>query len=285
LAAGGFSLANSPNPSFNTCVSRRFVLRAGLIGACSCLLPWRALAAASATVGFYAANRAKCLADFRGVCAGAEKWLMPRTSAATAKAVSAEAMRRFETLLPGLPDLGGTENRNQPFITVAGWLTALYLAMREKGLAAKDAGRLLYDLYAADWSALPPQKAQAMGAVLFTPQYLAALQAWAETSQKRLFPGDWVVRAVPGDGKTFDVGYDYTECGVVTYFKAQGVPEVAPYFCLNDFLASRAQGTGLARQHTLAQGDPLCDFRYKRDRPVTQDWDTEVPRFEGKMPA
>ena len=92
-------------------------------------------------------------------------------------------------------------------------------------------------------------------------------------------------RFLPGDGKTFDAGYDYTECGAVKYFKAQGVAEVAPYFCLNDFLASRAQGTGLVRKGTLAQGDPLCDFRYKRDRPVTQDWDTEVPRFSGRKPA
>ena len=117
------------------------------------------------------------------------------------------------------------------------------------------------------------------------PYNRTCMRAWAENSQKRLIPGDWVVKFVPGDGKTFDVGYDYTSCGAFNYFKAQGAAEVAPYFCLNDFLASRAQGTGLSRQHTLAQGDSVCDFRYKRDRPVTQDWDTEVPRFAVKKPA
>jgi hypothetical protein len=269
----------------NTGVSRRFVLRAGLVGACACLLPWPALGAPVELAGYYAANKAKFMKDFKGVCAGAENWLMPRTSADTAKAIAADAGRRFEALLPKLPDLGGNANRNQPFITAAGWLTALYQAMRQKGMTAKDAGRLLYDLYANDWSTLPPQKAHAMGAALFSPQSVAALKAWATSSQQRLFPGDWVGTFVPGDGKTFDLGYDYTECGAVKFFKAQGVPEVAPYFCLNDFLASRAQGTGLSRQHTLAQGDPLCDFRYKRGRPVTQDWDTEVPRFAGKKPV
>jgi hypothetical protein len=263
-------------------VSRRFVLRAGLVGACACLLPWPSFAA---TPGFYIENRDRFLADFKGVCAGAEKWIAPRASGPTAKAVADDAMRRFETLLPGLPDLGGRANRNQPFITLAGWLTALYLAMREKGMPARDAGRLYYDLYAAEWASTPEQKAHAMGAALFTPQYLAALTQWADASQKRLLPGDWVGQAVPGDGKTFDVGYDYTECGAVKYLKSQGAAEVAPYFCLNDFLASRAQGTGLSRKGTLAQGDPLCDFRYKRDRPVTQSWDTEAPRFDRKKPA
>lgn len=279
-------MSNPASPSPDTTgqggVNRRFVLRAGLVGACACLLPWRV---AAAPVGYYAANREKFLHDFDGVCAGAENWLMPRTSATLAKAIAVDAKRRFESLLPDLPDLGGTANRNQSFITMAGWLTALFLAMREKGLAAKDAGRLLYDLYANDWSTLPPQKAQAMGATLFGPQSVAALKAWAETSQKRRFPNDWVGTFVPGDGKTFDLGYNYSECGAVKYFHSQGVAEVAPYFCLNDFLASRAQGTGLSRQHTLAQGDALCDFRYKHGRPVTQDWDSEIPRFAGKKPV
>jgi len=54
---------------------------------------------------------------------------------------------------------------------------------------------------------------------------------------------------------------------------------VAPYFCVNDFTLSTAQGAGLARVHTLAQGDGLCDFRYTLGRPVVQGWDTETPRF------
>ncbi|MFU2208698.1 L-2-amino-thiazoline-4-carboxylic acid hydrolase [Solidesulfovibrio sp. C21] len=265
--------------------TRRHLLRAGLVGACACLFPWRALAAATVKPNFYVANRDKLLADFRGVCAGAEHWLAARTAEPTAKAIAADAERRYDRLLPGMPEIGGTANRNQPFLIMAGWLTALTQAMGEKGMPAKDAGRLLYDLDAADWTAVPPQKAKAMGAALFSPAYFASLKEWAAASQKRQYPGDWVGKAIPGDGKTFDLGYDYTQCGVVLYFKAQGVAEVAPYFCLNDFLASRAQGTGLERKHTLAQGDALCDFRYKHGRAVTQNWDTEVPRFLSNKPA
>ena len=266
-------------------ITRRSVLRAGLVGACACLFPWRALAAATPNPNFYVANHDKLLADFKGVCAGAEHWLAARTAEPTAKAITADAQRRYDRLLPGMPDIGGSANRNQPFLVMAGWLTALTQAMGEKGMPAQNAGRLLYDLDAADWAAVPPQRAQAMGAALFSPTYFQTLEAWAAESQKRQYPGDWVGKAIRGDGKTFDLGYDYTECGVVKYFRSQGVAEVAPYFCLNDFLASRAQGTGLSRKHTLAQGDKLCDFRYKRNRPVTQNWDTEAPHFPGYKPA
>jgi len=263
-------------------VTRRFVLRAGLFGACACLAPWPGFAASTS---YYVANKAQFLNDFQGVCAGAEKWLAPRTSDKTAKVITSDAKHRFETLLPDIPDIGGTANRNQPFLTMAAWLTALTQAMAEKGLPPKDAGRLLYDLYASEWAALPKDRARVMGASLFAPAQIAALKDWAANSQKRANPADWVGRFVPGDGKTFDVGYDYSECGAVKYFKAHGVAAVAPYFCLNDFLASKAQGTGLVRSGTIAQGAPICDFRYKRDRTVTQDWETEVPRFAGKQPA
>jgi len=111
-------------------VSRRLVLKAGLVGVCSCLLPWRALAAEN----FYLTNRAQHLADFKSVCAGAEKWLAAKFPGQTAKAVTEDAMRRFERLLPGMPDIGGQSNRNQPFLIMAGWLTALFQAMRKKAL-------------------------------------------------------------------------------------------------------------------------------------------------------
>ena len=46
--------------------------------------------------------------------------------------------------------------------------------------------------------------------------------------------------------------------------------DIAPYFCMNDFIKSKAYGTGLSRTTTIAEGYPICDFRYKEGREVTQ---------------
>lgn len=73
-----------------------------------------------------------------------------------------------------------------------------------------------------------------------------------------------------GDGRDFDIGVDYTECGLMKYFAAQGMPELAPYPCRVDFPTARAEGTGLVRSTTLASGGKVCDFRYKQGRSVTQ---------------
>ena len=43
-----------------------------------------------------------------------------------------------------------------------------------------------------------------------------------------------------------------------------------------DFDRSRTYGTGLQRTKTIARGDGICNFRFKKDRPVVQNWSTEL---------
>lgn len=61
---------------------------------------------------------------------------------------------------------------------------------------------------------------------------------------------DWVLTVFKGDGRDFDMGVDYTECGFVKYFAALGMPELAPYPCQIDFptLGQRARALS-APQH------------------------------------
>ncbi|MBL8156808.1 MAG: L-2-amino-thiazoline-4-carboxylic acid hydrolase, partial [Anaerolineae bacterium] len=39
-----------------------------------------------------------------------------------------------------------------------------------------------------------------------------------------------------------------------------------PYLCQLDYIECELMGIDLDRQHTLAGGDPVCDFRLKRHR-------------------
>ncbi len=119
---------------------------------------------------------------------------------------------------------------------------------------------------------------------MFTRESLDKMKIWAEWTQKREFPANWVADFIPGDGKEFDYGYDYEECGAVKYFSAQRVPELAPYFCLNDFPNSAVFGSGLRRKRTIAQGAGICDFRYKKGRAVIQDWETEMTLIRFRVP-
>lgn len=86
---------------------------------------------------------------------------------------------------------------------------------------------------------------------------------WAKESKKRTYENDWVVEVLPG-GKTFDLGYDYLECGICKLCRDEGCPELARYLCRMDFVLAELMGMEFMRTTTIAEGGERCDFRYRR---------------------
>ncbi len=231
---------------------------------------------------YYLAHGEELLKAFRETNHGAREYLTARDGEKLAHAVTLEAGSRFSSLLPRLPEVGGEQNIDIPYLPIAAWYLAYYRPMQDHGKTAADVGRMLYDLYKTDLARYPKAQALAAGARWFTPAAQEKLARWATWTQKREYPANWVATFIPGDGRNFDFGYDYHECAIVKYLQSHQASELAPYVCLNDFLKSRAFGTGLRRSQTLAQGDAVCNFRYKQGRPVSQNWDTEVPKFSAR---
>lgn len=225
---------------------------------------------------YYLARKQELSAAFRGAAEGARQFWEPEFGAERAQAMAREAVSKFDELLTGFPDVGGELNWLSHLIPVAAWYVALYQSMKANGKTAEEVGKLVYDLNALQIKYSPKEKALEEGAKMFTPEAFDRMQEWAAWTQKRELPANWVAEFIPGDGKEFDFGYDYSECALFKYLKAQGVPEVAPYVCICDFQDSVAKGTGLRREKALAYGDGLCNFRYKKGGPVSQDWSTEI---------
>jgi hypothetical protein len=98
----------------------------------------------------------------------------------------------------------------------------------------------------------------------------------AQISQQRRYPGDWVFEVIEGDGQTFDVGMDYTECGIEKFMRRQGAANLTPYLCNLDYVTFGATGLGLVRTKTLGWGCDCCDFRIRRKGAVPPAW---PPRF------
>lgn len=274
---------------FNKTVNRRNFLKGGLITGCCCLLSPDVLAkeltgkSDSISINnYYISNSEELIKDFLETNGGAKQYLTGKYGAQFADEVTKEAENKFRSMLPGLPDVGGEKNLDVEYIPIAAWYLSYYLPMRDRGKTAEDTGRMIYDLNEYEMSRIPKDKALAEGAEKFTPQYLDKMKKWVEWTQKKEYPANWVAELLIGDGKEYDFGYNYTECALVKFFKANNIPEIAPYVCLNDFLRSKTLNTGLHRTKTLAQGDDMCNFRYKKGREVTQGWETEVPKFGKK---
>jgi len=235
--------------------------------------------AAWAKQNYYLTHKEELLAAFQATNHEARLYLAARYGEKLAEAVTREAANRFSSLLPHLPEVGGQQNIDTPYLPIAAWYLAYYQPMQAYGKNAADVGRMIYDLNGKELAGYPQAQALAEGARWFARANLEKIKKWAAWTQKREYPANWVATFIRGEGKGFDFGYDYQECAVVKYLQSHQAAEVAPYVCLNDFLKSRTLGTGLQRSLTLAQGEKMCNFRFKQGRPVTQNWDTEVPKF------
>lgn len=270
--------------------SRRDFLKLSALGAltllpCSLLNRQAAFAATLPSGDYYLTHQAELENAFKQALEGAEQFWAPEFGAERAAAMSSQAMEKFQQLVPNFPDVGGERNWDSQFIPIAAWYVSLYSVMRAQGKSAEDVGHLVYRIYQIELEHTPQAEAKAEGEALFSPASQAQMRDWADWTQQRTYPANWVARFIPGDGKSFDYGYDYSECGLVKYFRAQGVPELAPYVCLNDFIKSASIGSGLVRTTTIAQGDKVCNFRYRKGGEVRQNWESEIALIRSRAPS
>lgn len=67
------------------------------------------------------------------------------------------------------------------------------------------------------------------------------------------------------------IAFDITACPLAAYFRSQGVPELTRHAaCSLDHEMAKIWGVEFRRTKTIAEGAPLCDFRYtlQRDTPA-----------------
>jgi hypothetical protein len=196
-----------------------------------------------------------------------------------AKGVIRLARDRFEDLLSTLPDIGGDENHLTVNLLDAARCLSLYQAMRAQGRSAKQTGKVLYD---AILSRGP--EARREGAALewlSEDELMQRRRQRARRSQSRAYADDWVYEFVPGDGRTLDYGYDFTECAAQKLFHQHGADEFLAFYCFLDYATSSVQGLGLTRSKTLASSDPICNHRFKRGRQTACSWPPPFVRHPG----
>ena len=223
--------------------------------------------------GYYAPQKLKLLRDFdKSFGKYGKKVLTSHYGRELAEEILRESRKEYETLIPKIPDVGGSKNIFETNLIQSAWLLALYRTMKGHGKTAEETGRLGYEMVEAQLTAIPRWMLPVLRIMLSKKYGITNMKKYASESQRRLYPEDWVWSYVEGDGKEFDSGTDMKECAIVKFLHAQGADELARYMCRVDFATSITFGMGLIRTMTLAEGDEKCDFRYKRGRDTKPGW-------------
>jgi hypothetical protein len=229
---------------------------------------------------YYVAQKDKLLQDLNGFAKLMCPELTARYGAERANRIHQDTLAEYEKLIPQFPYVGGQENRLTTNLVQAGYGLALYRALRVHGGAVEEAGELSHLAMERKLHRIPAFLRHWMGRFMFSPRRVRDMKKRAQVSQQRRYPGDWVWEVIEGDGQTFDIGIDYTECGIKKFMRDQGAGELTPYLCNTDYVLFRALGMELVRTKTLAWGCDRCDFRIKRRGTMPPAW---PPRFVERM--
>ena len=184
-----------------------------------------------------------------------------------ARALTLEARREFEDLIPQFPYIGGKQPHTE-FIVFTGMLLAVYHVNKAHGKTAEQTGEMVFEMGRAFLNSFPTFLLGLFMPLNFSRRYLDLIRKGAIESQQRKYPEGNVIGFIEGDGKKFDYGVDYLECASCKFLTKQGAPEIAPYLCPVDILFSEALGWGLTRTTTLAEGAEVCDFRFRKGGPT-----------------
>ena len=174
-----------------------------------------------------------------------------------------EARQEYEELIPRMTYIGESSLVLSFFLPTTRYL-AVYRALHRQGRTLEDAGRLIFLIATEEARAVPYVARRLMEALWFSRWFKRLAKNRAIKSQRRIYPGNFVLTYVEGDGREFDYGVDYSECANCKFLQAENAFELAPYVCATDKPISELMGWGLSRPRTIAEGFPICGFRFKK---------------------
>jgi len=212
---------------------------------------------------YFISRKSKLLKDFDNLMKTAKSIVIARYGDQFAETLARESRQEYSRLIPQIPDVGDGRLFIQ-FITATAQTLALYRVLISHGKTLEEAGRLYYLLCETVLNSYPRFMHRLIGYLSFSGIARSIFKKRALESQKRLYPGGYVYYFVEGDGKEFDYGVDYSECGGCKFLSEQGAHELAPYICTADIIYSELFGWGLNRTMTIAEGFEKCNFRFKK---------------------
>ena len=213
---------------------------------------------------YYGSQKEKLIRKLVKVISRIRPELVARYGQAGADEVQRQILLEFERLIPEIPYVGGRKNKLTIFIIQSAWALAFYRALQQRGGTVEDAGSLLQQASEAMFKATPQFLRFLYGKIMLSKLRYPSMAATARETQKREYPGNWVKEFIAGDGESFDIGFDYTECGIVKFMQAQNATELTRYLCQTDYAALEAMGLKLDRTETIASGCARCNFRISK---------------------
>ena len=227
---------------------------------------------------YYIRRKKKLIEDFGKHIKGVRLLFAEKFDDAKLKQILINMKTEFENLIPEIPYIGGKKNPNTLFLIKGISNLAIFRILEKEGLTYRQIGEFYYE-FIDGFNRIRKKRLEKIGKnpalYPFETEYVNYIKDFAETSQKRNYPDDFVFNYVEGDGNSFEWGIDYSECGLVKLFKKLGATKFMPLLCLSDFSEANIFGYGFSRTQDLGHGAPMCDHRFIKNSKTPRAWPPE----------
>lgn len=228
---------------------------------------------------FYIRRKSKLLALFQEDLKAAKQLLLEKFDEEKSNSLLADIVKEYENILPEAQYIGGNKNPFTQFLTGAVGTFSIIRVLEKEGFPYREIGEFAFR-YSEKLNEKREENLNKVGQShadqIFTPDYMQFMKDFGKKSQERMFPGDWVLEFIDGEGQPFTYGFNFAQCGSNELAKKLGMEKYMPFICLADFAEATAGGFGFTRTQTLGNGAPMCDHRYIQGNSTPRAWPPET---------
>jgi len=224
---------------------------------------------------FYVRKKSKFMRSFNERLVVVKDELRKKFDDKKSEELLSQMKTEFEKILPDIPYIGGQKNPTTLVLVKCMSDLAIFRTLEKIGFSFREIGEFHYN-YVIVAHNLRKEALEKAGRdpsqYPFDPVYMDYQKKLTEETQLKLYPDDWVMDYMEGDGKTFEWGWDITECGVQKAYKKLGDEKYLPFICLGDFYEAEGLGFGFSRTQALGFGAPLCTHRFVKNYKTPRAW-------------
>ncbi|WDV47495.1 L-2-amino-thiazoline-4-carboxylic acid hydrolase [Clostridiaceae bacterium M8S5] len=224
---------------------------------------------------YYVAMKAKLMKEAKSYLKFVIPLLEDKYSKEDINKIHNDTLEKYEELIPKFPYIGGKDNKLTSTLTKTSVMIALYRALLPYDVTPLKTGEYMTKALENKMDRIPKVIRLLMGRTMFSKRSMKKINKRAEKSQLRQYSKDWVWNIVKSNDNKFDIGIDYTECGIKKFVVEQEVEELLPYICNLDYALFRKFGLELTRTKTLANND-CCNFRIKKKGNPPPAWPPRI---------
>ena len=236
---------------------------------------------------YYMKNKAKLMIQFDKLLHISKELLLKRFNEKELEEIFKQMRNEYEKLIPKFPYIGGRKNSFTALLVDSVAIVPFFRILENKDLTYHEIGEFTYHL----WENICKRRVNKLEKTgqnpvdqYFNDTFINFNKILAKNSQLKKYPDDFVMKFIEGDGKTFDYGYTFTECGIYKFFKKLGAEKYVPFMCLGDFAQANVYGFRFTRTQTIGNGDPICDHRFLKDGFTPRAWPPDdLQEFKMKL--